>query len=222
MSSSAATRSGRSGARRTRSTRVDEWAARFESPMTTYYLLLGIVVMCLFVVGTNAAKMAMGLGAKVTILDVLQRRLAYLDELFFGKLTTMMSSEANLRDLLPDTDLLIGGVLIPGAKAPHLVTRDMLPLMPEGSVSRMIAAGRKAPRGDDIVLRRASAETRAVHGTEVASEALLPLDLGPGRRPALLVMGSLDPTRFSPAHGTDLLRFFAQAFRLVLIGWLRE
>lgn len=86
------------------------------------------------VVGTNAAKMAMGLGAKVTILDVSQRRLAYLDDVFFGRLTTMMSSEANIRALLPDTDLLIGGVLIPGAKAPHLVTRDMLPLMPEGSV----------------------------------------------------------------------------------------
>ncbi|MBZ9714230.1 alanine dehydrogenase [Deinococcus multiflagellatus] len=86
------------------------------------------------VVGTNAAKMAMGLGAKVTILDVSQRRLAYLDDVFFGKLTTMMSSEANIRALLPDTDLLIGGVLIPGAKAPHLVTRDMLGLMPEGSV----------------------------------------------------------------------------------------
>lgn len=86
------------------------------------------------VVGTNAAKMAMGLGAKVTILDVSQRRLAYLDDVFFGKLTTMMSSEANIRALLPDTDLLIGGVLIPGAKAPHLVTRDMLELMPEGSV----------------------------------------------------------------------------------------
>ena len=86
------------------------------------------------VVGTNAAKMAMGLGAKVTILDVSQRRLAYLDDVFFGRLTTMMSSEANLRALLPDTDLLIGGVLIPGAKAPNLVTRDMLKLMPEGSV----------------------------------------------------------------------------------------
>ncbi|MFC3832457.1 MULTISPECIES: alanine dehydrogenase [Deinococcus] len=86
------------------------------------------------VVGTNAAKMAMGLGAKVTILDVSQRRLAYLDDVFFGKLTTMMSSEANIRDLLPTTDLLIGAVLIPGAKAPHLVTRDMLGLMPEGSV----------------------------------------------------------------------------------------
>ena len=84
------------------------------------------------------------------------------------------------------------------------------------------AAGRKAPRGDDIVLRRASTETRGVHGIEIRSEALLPLDLGPGRGPALLVMGAREPGRFSPAQGTDLLRFFAQAFRLVLIGWLRE
>ncbi|WP_425148327.1 alanine dehydrogenase [Deinococcus sp.] len=86
------------------------------------------------VVGTNAAKMAMGLGAKVTVLDVSHRRLTYLDDVFFGKLTTMMSSEANIRALLPEADLLVGAVLIPGAKAPHLVTRDMLPLMQEGSV----------------------------------------------------------------------------------------
>lgn len=97
-----------------------------------------------------------------------------------------------------------------------------LVVVPQGGIARMIAAGRKAPRGDDIVLRRASAETRGVHGMDVRSEALLPLDLGPGRRPALLVMGSLEAARFSPAHGTDLLRFFAQVFRLVLIGWLRE
>ena len=86
------------------------------------------------VVGTNAAKMAMGLGAKVTVLDVSHRRLTYLDDVFFGRLTTMMSSEANLRALLPETDLLIGAVLIPGARAPHLVTRDMLPLLQPGSV----------------------------------------------------------------------------------------
>ena len=96
-----------------------------------------------------------------------------------------------------------------------------LVVVPPGSVGRMIAAGRKAPRGDDIVLRRASPETRAVHGLDLRSEALLPLDLGPGRRPALLVMGSREAGRFSPAQGTDLLRFFAQVFRLVLIGWLR-
>ncbi len=86
------------------------------------------------VVGTNAAKMAMGLGAKVTVLDVSQKRLAYLDDVFFGRLTTMMSSEANIRALLPESDLVIGGVLIPGARAPHLVTRDMLPSMQAGSV----------------------------------------------------------------------------------------
>lgn len=91
------------------------------------------------VVGTNAAKIAMGLGAKVTIMDVSQRRLAYLDDLFFGRLNTMISSEANIRALLPETDLLIGAVLIPGTKAPHLITRDMLALMNEGSVIADVA-----------------------------------------------------------------------------------
>lgn len=91
------------------------------------------------VVGTNAAKIAMGLGAKVTIMDVSQRRLAYLDDLFFGRLNTMISNEANIRALLPETDLLIGAVLIPGAKAPHLITRDMLALMNEGSVIADVA-----------------------------------------------------------------------------------
>lgn len=86
------------------------------------------------VVGTNAAKMAMGLGANVTILDVSQKRLAYLDDVFFGRLHTTMSSDGGLRELLPNTDLLIGAVLIPGAKAPKLVTRDMLALLPQGAV----------------------------------------------------------------------------------------
>lgn len=86
------------------------------------------------IVGTNAAKMAMGLGARVTILDVSAKRLAHLDDLFFGRLTTMMSNDANIHALLPRTDLLIGAVLIPGAKAPHLVTRNMLELMPKASV----------------------------------------------------------------------------------------
>lgn len=86
------------------------------------------------IVGTNAAKMAMGLGAKVTIMDVSAQRLAHLDDLFFGRLQTIMSNEANLRALLPSTDLLVGGVLIAGAKAPHLVTREMLGLMPHYSV----------------------------------------------------------------------------------------
>lgn len=98
-------------------------------------------------------------------------------------------------------------------------------IVPPGNVARLIAAGRKAPRGDDIILRRASPEIAHAHGTDagvIRSEALLPLDLGAGRWPALLLMGSADPARFTPTQGTDLLRFFAQVFRLVLIGWLRE
>lgn len=122
---------------------VQAGAYHLQKPMGGRGVLLGgvpgvqpghVVIVGGGVVGTNAAKMAMGLGAKVTVLDVSHRRLTYLDDVFFGKLTTMMSSEANLRALLPETDLLIGAVLIPGAKAPHLVTRDMLPLMQEGSV----------------------------------------------------------------------------------------
>ena len=98
-----------------------------------------------------------------------------------------------------------------------------LALVPTGTVRKLIAAGRRAPRGDDIILRRAAAETTVLHGSGlIRSEALLPLDLGAGRWPALLLMGSADAGRFSPAHGTDLLRFFGQVFRLVLIGWLRE
>lgn len=94
-------------------------------------------------------------------------------------------------------------------------------LVPEGATARLIAAGRRAPRGNDIVLRRAQTVTEPIHGQRITSEALLPLDLGPGLPPALLLMGSEEPGRFSPAHGTDLLRFFGQVFRLVLIGWLR-
>lgn len=94
-------------------------------------------------------------------------------------------------------------------------------IAPEGAIDRIIAAGRRAPRGDDILLRPASPITLPVHGRSVASEALLPLDLGARRPRALLVMGSADPHRFMPAHGTDLLRFFAQVFRLVLMARLR-
>ncbi|HRO14700.1 MAG TPA: DUF484 family protein, partial [Paracoccus sp. (in: a-proteobacteria)] len=87
------------------------------------------------------------------------------------------------------------------AGPPRVPAGGPLVMVPPGSVARLVAAGRKAPRGDDIVLRRAVADTRAVHGAEVVSEALLPLDLGPGRNPALLLMGSLEPGRFTPAQG---------------------
>lgn len=73
-----------------------------------------------------------------------------------------------------------------------------------------------------MILRRVAPATAALHGAPVASEALIPLDLGPSRMPALLLMGSDEPGRFSAAQGTDLLRFFGQAFRLVLMGWLDE
>lgn len=98
-------------------------------------------------------------------------------------------------------------------------------VLPEGMVAQLQQAGRRAPRGDDIILRRASSETLALHGqadAPIRSEAILPLDLGPGRFPAALLMGSTDAARFSPSQGTDLLRFFAQVFRLVLLGWLRD
>ena len=94
-------------------------------------------------------------------------------------------------------------------------------MVPEGAIGRIIAAGRRTPRGDDIVLRPASPITQPLHGRAVASEAMLPIDLGARRPRAMLLMGSGDRTRFMPAHGTDLLRFFAQVFRLVLLSRLR-
>lgn len=104
----------------------------------------------------------------------------------------------------------------------RLPAQSGLAMVPPGSIAGLIAAGRRAPRGDDIILRPAAPETAAIHGRSVASEALLPLDLGAGRLPALLLFGSAEAGRFSPAQGTDLLRFFGQVFRLVVMGWLRE
>jgi alanine dehydrogenase len=86
------------------------------------------------VVGTNAAKMAAGLGAIVTILDVSLDRLRYLDDIMPKNVITMASNPHNIRNSLKTADLLIGAVLIPGAKAPYLVTRDMLKLMKKRSV----------------------------------------------------------------------------------------
>lgn len=93
-----------------------------------------VVVLGGGVVGTNAAKIAMGMGARVIIMDLSHDRLQYLDDVFQGRMTTMSSNEANIRTYLREADLVIGAVLIPGAKAPNLVTRDMLAFMKEGSV----------------------------------------------------------------------------------------
>jgi alanine dehydrogenase len=83
--------------------------------------------------GVNAMRMAKGLGADVTILDIDVERLRFLD-LAIANLRTLYSSEANLMELMPDCDLLIGAVLLPGAKAPKLITRAMLRKMKRGSV----------------------------------------------------------------------------------------
>jgi alanine dehydrogenase len=83
--------------------------------------------------GVNAMRMAKGLGADVTILDIEVERLRFLD-LAMDNLHTLYSSEANLMELMPDCDLLIGAVLLPGAKAPKLITRAMLRKMKRGSV----------------------------------------------------------------------------------------
>ena len=86
------------------------------------------------IVGTNAAKIAAGLGARVSILDINLERLRYLDDVMPKNVITIMSNPANIRKAISEADLVIGAVLIPGAKAPSLITRDMLKLMKKGSV----------------------------------------------------------------------------------------
>jgi len=86
------------------------------------------------VVGTHAAKMACGLGAQVYLLDMNLDRLRYLSDVMPANCVPMMSSPATIRELVKKSDVVVGAVLIPGAKAPHLVTRDMLPTMKKGSV----------------------------------------------------------------------------------------
>ena len=86
------------------------------------------------IVGVNAAKIAACMGANTTIMDISMPKLRYLDDVMEKNVTTMYSSEANIRKMLPHVDMVIGAVLIPGAKAPHLITRDMLKLMKPGTV----------------------------------------------------------------------------------------
>jgi len=86
------------------------------------------------VVGTNACKIATGIGAEVTVLDIDARRLAYLDDIFGSRITALYSTDANIEKVLRECDLIIGAVLLPGAKAPTLVKRDQLQLMKPGAV----------------------------------------------------------------------------------------
>ena len=86
------------------------------------------------IVGVNAAKIAAGMGANTTILDINIQKLRYLDDVMPKNVRTLFSTEGNIRNLLGQTDLVIGAVLIPGAKAPSLIRKDMLKLMRPGTV----------------------------------------------------------------------------------------
>ncbi|HAZ11795.1 MAG: alanine dehydrogenase [Bdellovibrionales bacterium GWA2_49_15] len=86
------------------------------------------------IAGTNAMKMAVGMGADVTAIDLSTKRLAEIDDLFDNRITTLFSNIENIERSVLNSDLVIGAVLIPGAKAPKLVTRDMISRMERGSV----------------------------------------------------------------------------------------
>ena len=122
---------------------VQEGAKYLEKPFGGRGVLLGgvpgvprgkVAILGGGVVGINAAKMAIGLGADVTVLDISARRLGYLDDVFETRITTLYSNEENIEMVLKESDLIIGGVLIPGARAPHLVRREHLKLMKPGAV----------------------------------------------------------------------------------------
>ena len=122
---------------------IQEGAKYLEKPMGGRGILLGgvpgvrpakVLILGGGVVGTNAAKMACGLGADVTIMDINLNRLRYLDDVMPANCNTFMSNEYNIRELLSTHDLIVGAVLIPGAKAPHLITRDMLKDLRDGTV----------------------------------------------------------------------------------------
>lgn len=93
-----------------------------------------VVVVGAGTVGTGAIRRAMGLGAHVTVIDVNVDRLRYLDDLFMGRLETLYSNRLNITEALKTADLVVGSVLIPGAKAPKLITEDMVKNMQPGSV----------------------------------------------------------------------------------------
>jgi alanine dehydrogenase len=122
---------------------IQEGAKYLEKPVKGRGVLLGgvpgvppgkVLVIGGGVVGTQAAKMAAGLGAQVVILDTNLNRLRYLNDVMPANVVTMFSNEYNIRRLIQDTDLIVGAVLIPGAKAPKLITRDMLKTMHPGAV----------------------------------------------------------------------------------------
>ena len=127
---------------------IQEGAKYLEKTYGGYGVLLGgvpgvppakVLILGGGIVGTEAAKMAAGLGADVTIMDISLPRLRYLDDIMAANVKTMMSNDYNIREMVQTHDLIIGAVLIPGAKAPHLVTRDMLNTMRPGTVMADVA-----------------------------------------------------------------------------------
>ncbi|MDX1991666.1 MAG: alanine dehydrogenase [bacterium] len=131
---------------------MSEVAGRMATQIAAYYLtktqggrgiLMGgvpgvgpahIVVLGGGTVGANAAKVALGMGARVTLLDINLERLRYLEDTLHGRLTTLYSNAANIAESIKSADAVIGAVLITGAKAPHLIKRSQLSSMPVGSV----------------------------------------------------------------------------------------
>jgi alanine dehydrogenase len=122
---------------------TQEGAKYLEKPLGGKGILLGgvpgvkpakVLVIGGGVVGTQAAKMAAGLGADVIIMDLSLDRLRYLDDIMPANVRTVMSNEYNIREFIRTADLIVGAVLIPGAKAPSLITRDMLKTMHPGTV----------------------------------------------------------------------------------------
>jgi alanine dehydrogenase len=122
---------------------IQQGAKYLEKPMGGKGILLGgvpgtrrakVIILGGGVVGTQAAHMAAGLGADVTVMDINLNRLRFLEEILPANVTTLYSNEYNIRNLIGTADLIIGAVLIPGAKAPNLITRDMLREMQPGTV----------------------------------------------------------------------------------------
>jgi alanine dehydrogenase len=122
---------------------IQEGAKYLEKPMGGRGILLGgvpgvkpanVLVLGGGIVGTHAAKMASGMGAHVTIMDISIPRLRELEDIMPPNVDTIVSNHYNIREAIQNSDLIVGAVLIPGAKAPHLITRDMLKLMRPGTV----------------------------------------------------------------------------------------
>jgi alanine dehydrogenase len=122
---------------------IQQGAKYLEKPEKGRGVLLGgvpgvapgkVLVLGAGIVGTQAAKMAAGLGAHVTILDINMKRLRYINDVMPSHVVTEFSNEFNIRKHIKTHDLIIGGVLLKGAKAPNLITRDMLKSMRPGTV----------------------------------------------------------------------------------------